>query len=66
MQVSGLRFPFQAKSLFAGARKLTAASCRRAVLASARAAADLNSGSDGEARLSELLAELLIIFKEKR
>lgn len=66
MQVSGLRFPFQAKALFAGARKLTAESCRRAVLASAQAAADLNSGSDGQARLSELLAQLLIIFRGAR
>jgi DNA polymerase-3 subunit delta len=65
-QTTGLRFAFQARNLFAAARKCSAEVCRKAVLASARAAFAMNSGANGEARLAELLAELALIFKEAR
>jgi DNA polymerase-3 subunit delta len=65
-QAAGLRFAFQARALFSAARKRPAETCRKAVLASARAALGMNSGANGEARLAELLAELALIFREAR
>mgnify|MGYP000928904151 FL=1 len=65
-QAAGLRFAFQARALFSAARKRSPEECRKAVLASARAALAINSGAKGEARLAELLTELALIFREAK
>ncbi|MCL2409232.1 MAG: DNA polymerase III subunit delta [Oscillospiraceae bacterium] len=58
MEMCGIRFPFQAKTLFETARKTTLAECRSAVKACAETAYELNSGSDQESMITELIAKL--------
>jgi DNA polymerase III delta subunit len=56
--ICGIRFPFQAKTLIEIAGRTTLNECRAAVKSCAAAAAELNSGADGEAVLTELAARL--------
>ena len=54
----GIRYDFQARFLMDSARSTTLSKCRRAVILCSQAAYDLNSGSEPEARLVELIAQL--------
>ena len=58
MSVCGLKWDFQARSLMASARKTTVRACRQAVILSAEAAYRMNSGTDPEVCLTELLIGL--------
>ena len=58
MDLCGIRFDFQANMLMNTARKTTPEVCRSAVIDCTYAAYDLNTASDSEARLIELVAKL--------
>jgi len=58
IDMCGIRYEFQARSLIETARRMTLARCRQAVLICAQTAFDLNSSSEPEARLTELIARL--------
>ena len=58
MDMCGMKFSFQAKSLMDTARKTTLDNCRDAVLRCAGTAYELNSSPEPEARLTELIARL--------
>ena len=60
MDMCGIRYPFQAKMLLDSARKTSLAQCRDAVLLCTETAYELNSGSDPEARITELLTKLAV------
>ncbi|MBP5256585.1 MAG: hypothetical protein J6Z80_05980, partial [Clostridia bacterium] len=63
ISMCGIRHDFQARNLMASAKRLTTSQCRDAVLLCAEAAVAMNSGSDPEEKLTELLAELA--FRKK-
>jgi DNA polymerase III subunit delta len=58
MELCAIRFDFQARNLLTSARKATLDECRRAVIYSTQAAYRMNSGSDPEDQLIELLIRL--------
>ena len=58
MEICGIRYDFQAKALMDTARKTTLARCRGAVMICAATAYALNSGSQPEACMTELIARL--------
>ena len=58
MEICGIRFPFQAKTLLDTARKTTLHECCAAVKACAETAYALNSGADQESKITELVARL--------
>lgn len=58
MKTAGINFEFQARNLMNAARRLPLEQCRRYVLLAAEAAYQMNSGSDPEAVLTELLIRL--------
>ena len=58
MDLCGIRYEFQARTLMETARKTTLSKCRDAVLRCADAAYDLNSAPEPEARLTELIVRL--------
>ena len=60
IDMCGIRFDFQATALINAARKTTLEVCRDAVLLCAEAAYDLNSTSEPEARLIELVARFAV------
>ena len=60
IDLCGIRYDFQAETLMKTARKATLARCRDAVLLCAEAAYDLNSASEPEARLVELITRLAL------
>ncbi len=63
MELCGIKFDFQARSLIASARKMTLDQCRLSVLKSAETAFAMNSGGEPEALLTELLTALALIRK---
>ena len=58
MDMCGIRYDFQARTLMDTARGTTLSKCREAVLHCSDAAFDLNSAPEPEARLVELIARL--------
>jgi len=58
MDMCGIRYDFQARTLIDTARRMTLESCRDAVLCCAETALELNSTPEPEARLTELIAKL--------
>ena len=58
MAICGLRYEFQARTLINTARNTTVSQCRTAVLICAETAYALNSGSDPESCLTELITKL--------
>lgn len=63
MDTYGIRYDFQAKNLMANAKKLTLQTCRKAVLLCSDAALAINSGSDPEASMAELIASICFCRK---
>jgi len=61
IDMCGIRFEFQARSLMDTARKTSLEGCRRAVLFCSETALELNSESDPEARMTELITRLATI-----
>jgi len=61
MKTCDIRYEFQARNLIDTARKVSLAECRDAVLACADAALALNSESEPESRLIELIARLAFL-----
>ena len=60
MEVCGIRHDFQARNLLETARKTSLTSCRRAVLSCAQTALELNSMTEPEARMIELVTMLAL------
>jgi len=58
MEISGVRHEFQARTLIGTARKSTLPACRNAVLFCSTAALELNSSSDPESCILELVCRL--------
>ena len=58
IEICGIRYDFQAETLMKTARKATLEQCRNAVLLCAGAAYDMNSTSESEACLVELVTQL--------
>jgi len=58
MEMCGIRHEFQARTLFSTANKATLSDCRNAVLYCSETALELNSTTDPEARLVELITKL--------
>jgi len=58
MQMCNIRHDFQAKTLITTANKATLADCRNAVLYCSSTALELNSGTDPESRMIELVTKL--------
>ena len=63
LDVCGIRHDFQAAPLLGTARKMSLLQCRSAVQACSESAYLLNSGSDAEACLIELVAKLALLRK---
>ena len=63
MEMCGLRYEFQARTLINTARKTSLLDCCDAVLHCAETALELNSTSDPESRLIELITKLSFDFK---
>ena len=59
MDLSGVRYPFQAKALMASARGTALETCKSLVLACSEAAYRMNSGDDPERQLTELFTRLV-------
>jgi len=62
IEMCGIRYEFQARSLMDTARRATLSDCRRAVLLCAQAAYEINSAPEPEARLTELVAKMALIW----
>jgi len=60
-EICGIRHDFQARALMETARKASLSGCRKAVLMCADTALELNSTSDPEVRLAELITKLAYI-----
>ena len=60
MEMCGIKYDFQAKSLMETARRMTLAECRDAVLNCSETALDLNSSPEAETRLIELVLKLAL------
>ena len=60
MEMCGIRFDFQATALLRAAQKTRLAGCCEAVILCSKAAYDLNSSPEPEARLVELVASLAL------
>ncbi len=63
MRMCDIRFSFQARNLLASARKTTTARCARFVRLSAQTAFSMNTGSDPQPLLTELLIRLASCYK---
>jgi len=63
MDICEFRHEYQARALIDTARRMSLISCRKAVLHCAETALELNSTSDPEARLKELIVKLAFEFK---
>ena len=61
MEVCGIRHEFQARTLLGTAGRTTLTRCRNAVLCCAEAALELNSSTEPEARMTELVTKLAFI-----
>ena len=60
MEICDIRYDFQARALMNTARKTSLSECRNAVLACSETAFALNTGSDPEASIIELVAKLAV------
>jgi len=60
MKMCGLRYDFQARALMDTARKMNLKDCREAVLSCSKTAFDLNSTTEQEACLTELILKLAL------
>jgi DNA polymerase-3 subunit delta len=58
MEICGIRYDFQARSLMSSARQMTLAECRNAVLSCTETAYLMNTSGDPESLLTELLLKL--------
>jgi DNA polymerase-3 subunit delta len=58
MEMCGIRHEFQARTLMSTARKATLTECRNAVISCAETALELNSSSEPESRMIELVTKL--------
>ena len=63
MRICGMRFEFQARNLLRSARKTTSDRCANFVRLSAETAFYMNTGSDAEALITELLIRLAACYK---
>ena len=59
MEISGIRYPFQAKAMLSSARGTETATCKNLVLACSEAAYYMNSGDDPTKQLTELFTKLV-------
>jgi hypothetical protein len=58
MDMCGIRYEVQARSLMDTARRMTLAECRNAVLHCCETGYELNSSPEPESRMTELIARL--------
>lgn len=66
MEISGIKYPFQAKNLMSAARNMTTEEARSAVSLCAEAAFEMNSGSEPGEALTMLLVKLASERKVRR
>ena len=63
MDTYSIKYDFQAKNLISNAKKLSVEVCRQAVLFCSDTALAINSGSDPEASMAELIASICFCRK---
>jgi len=64
MEVCGIKHEFQARTLLDTAKRMTLCRCRKAVLHCAETSFELNSTTDPEARIIELITRLAFDFRD--